>query len=74
MCLRKPTNFFEWTHKRLNGEEFSANVRLTRMVLDKKTILQATVRDITKRKRAEEELRKSELETEKSRLTVDKKR
>jgi PAS domain S-box-containing protein/putative nucleotidyltransferase with HDIG domain len=47
------SNFFEWAHKRLNGEEFSANVRLTRMVLDKKTILQATVRDITEHKQAE---------------------
>ena len=60
IAMRDGSNFFEWTHKRLNGEEFSANVRLTRMVLDKKTILQATVRDITERKRAEEELRKSE--------------
>jgi PAS domain S-box-containing protein len=60
IAMRDGSNFFEWTHKRLNGEEFSANVRLTRMVFDKKTILQATVRDITERKRAEEELRKSE--------------
>jgi PAS domain S-box-containing protein len=57
IAMRDGSNFFEWTHKRLNGEEFSANVRLTRMVLDKKTILQATVRDITERKHAEEEIK-----------------
>ncbi len=59
IAMRDGSNFFEWTHKRLNGEEFSANVRLTRMVFDKKTILQATVRDITERKRAEEALRET---------------
>jgi PAS domain S-box-containing protein/putative nucleotidyltransferase with HDIG domain len=53
IAMRDGSNFFEWTHKRLNSEEFLANVRLTRMVLDKKTILQATVRDITERKQAE---------------------
>ena len=57
IAMRDGSNFFEWTHKRLNGEEFSANIRLTRMVLDKRTLLQATTRDITERKQAEEALR-----------------
>jgi len=64
IAMRDGSNFFEWAHKRLNGEEFSANVRLTRMVLDKKTILQATVRDITEYKRAEEKIRNSLVEKE----------
>ncbi len=57
IAMRDGSNFFEWTHKRLNDEEFSATVLLTRMVLAEKTILQATVRDITDRKREGEELR-----------------
>ena len=50
--------FFEWTHKRLSGEEFPATVLLTRIELEGKTFLQATVRDITGLKRSEE-LRRS---------------
>ncbi len=49
------SNFFEWTHKRLNGDEFPATVLLSRIELEKTQLLQATVRDITDRKRAEEE-------------------
>ena len=64
IAMRNGSNFFEWAHKRLNSEEFSANVRLTRMVLDKKTILQATVRDITEHKRAEEEIKRQLAEKE----------
>jgi PAS domain S-box-containing protein len=60
IAMRDGSNSFEWTHKRLNGEEFPAAVLLTRMILAEKTILQATVRDITERKRAEELLRESE--------------
>jgi len=48
------------THRRLGGEEFPANVLLTRMGQGGKVILQATVRDITARKRAEEEKAKLE--------------
>lgn len=47
LAMEKGSNFFEWTHKRVNGEEFFATVLLTRMKLGDKMILQATVRDIT---------------------------
>ena len=53
IAMRDGSNFFEWTHKRLNGDEFPATILLTRVILAEKTILQATVRDITERKRAE---------------------
>ena len=57
-AMKTGSNFFEWTHKRINGEEFPATVLLTRIELRDKQLLQATVRDITKRKRIEEELNK----------------
>ncbi len=59
-AMRNGTHFFEWTHKRLNGEEFPATVLLSRVELAGKVFLQATVRDITDRKRAEEALKQSE--------------
>jgi PAS domain S-box-containing protein len=59
-AMRNGACFFEWTHRRIGGEEFSADVLLTRMERKGKMILQATVRDITERKRAEEKLTKSE--------------
>ncbi len=60
IAMKKGSNFFEWTHKKITGEEFPATVLLTRMKIKNKIVLQATVRDITKRKKAEESLKESE--------------
>lgn len=49
-------NQFEWEHKRIDGSEFPADVTLTRMELDGRMVIQATVRDITARKKAEEKI------------------
>ena len=62
MAIETGTNQFEWVHKRLDtGETFPAEVLLNAMELDGKRVLQAVVRDITRRKRAENALRESEL-------------
>jgi PAS domain S-box-containing protein len=53
IALKKGYNFFEWTHKRLNGEEFPATVLLARIKIYDKTFLQATVKDITEQKKSE---------------------
>lgn len=50
------SNFFEWTHKRVDGTVFYADVLLTRLEIDGKTLIQATVRDITERKLAQVKL------------------
>ncbi len=48
---------FEWMHQRVdNHQVFPAEVLLSALELDGKRVLQATVRDITKRKQAEVEL------------------
>ena len=50
--------FFEWQHRRWHGEEFSAEVLLSRIDLEDGPVLQAVVRDISDRKQAEETLRR----------------
>ncbi len=59
-AMENGSHFFEWRHKRMNGEEFFASVLLTRMDVYGKKFLQATVRDITREKRSEEAVRASE--------------
>jgi protein-histidine pros-kinase len=53
-ALRKGTNQFEWVHRNRNGEDFYADVLLNAFNFKGKRVLQATVRDITDRKRAQE--------------------
>jgi PAS domain S-box-containing protein len=52
-AMRDGSHFFEWTHRRLNGEDFPATVLLSKVELAGKVFLQATVRDITEQKRAD---------------------
>jgi PAS domain S-box-containing protein len=56
-AVREGSHFFEWTHKRMNGEEFPATVLMTRFEWKEKKILQATVRDITEQKHAEDKIK-----------------
>ena len=51
--------FFEWRHCRYDRMPFDAEVSLNSLEVNGKMILQATVRDITDRKRAENEIKKS---------------
>jgi PAS domain S-box-containing protein len=60
IALREGSHFFEWTHRRIGGEEFPVNVLLTKMVRDGKVEIQATVRDITGQKRLQQELLQSQ--------------
>jgi PAS domain S-box-containing protein len=57
-AMRTGSHFFEWTHRRLNGEVFPATVLLSRIKSGERTFLQGTVRDITESKRAEEALQR----------------
>ena len=56
-AMEKGFIFFEWTHKQIRGEDFFADVLLTRMESRHGPILQATVRDITDRKQDELKLK-----------------
>jgi PAS domain S-box-containing protein len=47
---------FEWVHRRSDGQDFPAEVLLTPLKHKDVTVLQATVRDITKKKENEEKM------------------
>ena len=60
-AMQEKCNRFEWVHRRADtGRDFHAEVLLNAMELEGTPVLQAVVRDITRRKRTEEALRKSE--------------
>ena len=56
-ALRNGYRFFEWTYRRLEGADFPATVMLTKIEMAGQAFVQATVRDISAQKRAEEALR-----------------
>ena len=55
-ALRDGSRFFDWTHKKTGGEEFTATVLLTRIELSGQRFLQATVRDISESRKAADAL------------------
>jgi putative nucleotidyltransferase with HDIG domain/PAS domain S-box-containing protein len=57
LALEKGSHFCEWKCKRRDGTEFFASILLNKIALNGKPVLQATVRDISEQKRAEEELK-----------------
>jgi PAS domain S-box-containing protein len=56
IAMNKGNYRFEHVHRRTDGTEFPAEVLLTCIEMKGRKILQAVVRDITERKRAEKEL------------------
>jgi len=60
-AMKEGSALFEWTHKRINGEEFPAMVLLTKVKVADKEFLQATVRDISELKKIEESQRLAQL-------------
>jgi diguanylate cyclase (GGDEF)-like protein/PAS domain S-box-containing protein len=56
-ALSEGSHSFEWEHKRLDGNQFMANVHLTLMEVGNELFLQASVSDISKHKEADKELR-----------------
>jgi len=64
IAMRTGHHFFDWVHKRFDGSVFPAEVFLTRIEKEGKVFLHASVRDITERKKAEEEIRNLNRELE----------
>jgi len=61
-ALQTGSAHFEWRHRRRSGEEFEADVLLSRFESDGREIVQATVRDITRVKRLQNALATSHAE------------
>ncbi len=59
-ALNGEPQFFEWLHKKFNGNEFNAEVSLNRIMIKDEYLLHAIVRDISGRKKAENKIRESE--------------
>ena len=59
-ALAGESQFFEWRHVRVDGTFFDAEVTLNRVELDSGRHLLAMVRDISERKRLEEQLRQAQ--------------
>jgi signal transduction histidine kinase len=55
-AMREGSVTFEWTHKRIGGQEFPTTVLLVRMERSGRRFLQATVRDLSEQKGMEIEL------------------
>ena len=65
-AMNEGSNFFEWTHRTLNGKKFPATVLLTRVDIEEgKPFLQATIRDISEQKKAEEKIKKQNIKMKK---------
>lgn len=60
--LREESCFYEWTYKKTDGREFPSVVRAVKMQWGGKILVHQTIRDITRRKKAEEELIKANTE------------
>ena len=70
IAMKKGSNFFEWTHKKVVGDDFFATVLLNKVETNGKAFLQARVSDITEKKRAEQDLseKMDEVQTEKDKI------
>jgi PAS domain S-box-containing protein len=58
-ALDRGFNQFEWEHRRANGEVFPVEVSLTSIVHHGKNVIHCMWRDLTERKRAENDLKQS---------------
>jgi len=58
-AMKEGHNFFEWTHKRYEGENFPASVLLSKVEEGGKTYLQATVRDLSEKNLLKEKKERS---------------
>jgi PAS domain S-box-containing protein len=63
-ALREGSYFSEWTHRRADGETFPGTILLARIEVGGRSFLQATVRDITAQKQAEDSVRAKTLALE----------
>lgn len=64
IAFKKGFNNFEWTHKKITGEEFPVDVSLTRIFFKNKQVLHCLWRDLSKEKLMMEYLNKAKIAAE----------
>jgi len=69
LAMETGSHFFEWKHRRHDGSEFFANILLTAFELGGRRVLQATVRDITQSKQAEDAPREKDQQLQRKQKT-----
>ena len=57
-AMDEGSNFFEWEHRTFKGKVFPATVMLSKIEIEGEERLQATVRDCTEQKKAEDAIKK----------------
>ena len=60
-ALSDKPQFFEWTHRRIDGTTFETEVSLSKVELGDTMHIQAIVRDITERNRSQKAIKESEV-------------
>ena len=65
VAMSKGSHFFDWTHRRLDGTDFSATILLTKIEMAGRVFVQATVRDQSCTEQALSALRDSEAQLDK---------
>ncbi|MFN3307899.1 MAG: PAS domain-containing protein, partial [Anaerolineales bacterium] len=58
-AIRNGSHRFEWIHRRMTGEDFPVEVLLTSIQVGDRTIIHTAWREITERKKAEDELKRN---------------
>ncbi len=56
-AMKTGSHFFEWDHQTLAGETINCTVLLSRVDVNKESYLQATVRDVTRKKQIESDFK-----------------
>jgi PAS domain S-box-containing protein len=64
LAMKNGSRLIEWTHKKLNGKEFQTTVLLTKLKINGKEVLQATVRDVSEQKKTEQQIEDRNIELE----------
>jgi len=72
ICLEKGSNRFEWVHRKATGEDFWAEIVLTKIKIKNEAIIHGVWRDITHRKYLDEQIihRTEDLEQSNEELEV----
>jgi len=65
-------NYFEWTHKKITGEEFYTGVQAVSIEIENKKLIYSNIRDITKSKINKAKLKEFAVEMEVKNVELDK--